>query len=118
MQDSSVKVISRNTCVEKWITLTDDPLVKVIDNYTRDQCDLIIKSGEGNFNGTCQLKFRWQKYRTNRFKLLIPFENNLGLHSICKSISEHVQIPLEHCESMQLIHYKSEQEYRPHFMMI
>ena len=47
MHDSSVKVISRNTCVEKWITLTDDPLVKVIDNYIcRDQCDLIIKSGE------------------------------------------------------------------------
>ena len=118
MQDSSVKVISRNTCVEKWITLTDDPLVKVIDNYIcRDQCDLIIKSGEAKLqralvsSNSGGIK---SKGRTGS-NCWIPFENNLGLHSICKSISEHVQIPLEHCESMQLIHYKSEQEYRPHF---
>ena len=107
MHDSS-KSHFKKYCVEKWITLTDDPLVKVIDNYIcRDQCDLIIKSGEAKLQrylspNSGGIK---SKGRTGS-NCWIPFENNLGLHSICKSISEHVQIPLEHCESMQLIYYK------------
>ncbi|MDA0892736.1 MAG: 2OG-Fe(II) oxygenase, partial [Proteobacteria bacterium] len=45
----------------------------------------------------------------------LRFDEDDVVHSIGKRIADIVGLPLENAESMQIIHYGPEQEYRPHF---
>jgi len=117
-QAPDVRIISKDTCIEKWMRLCDDPRIEVIDNYISiDDCNHLITKGEARLKRALVSSNEGGKKSAGRTgsNCWIPFEDDLKLHSICNSISEYVQIPLEHCENLQLIHYKSDQEYRPHF---
>ena len=118
MQDSSMRIISSDTHIEKWMRLSDNPRIEVIDNYISvDDCNYLITKGESKLKRALVSSNEGGKKSAGRTgsNCWIPFRDDLKLHSICDAISEYVQVPLEHCEHLQLIHYKSEQEYRAHF---
>ena len=47
MQDSSMRIISSDTHIEKWMRLSDNPRIEVIDNYISvDDCNYLITKGE------------------------------------------------------------------------
>ena len=45
----------------------------------------------------------------------LKYDEDDVVQSIGKRIADIVGLPLAHAESMQIIHYGPEQEYRPHF---
>ena len=103
----------RNTFV-----LNADPMVAIADHVlSRDECEQVINlaSGEiqrakvsldeaagvvpGRSGFNC-----WLRYREH------PVAMKIGLR-----ISSLIGMPLEHAESLQIIHYDPEQEYRAHY---
>ena len=113
-----VQVIKENDNVGGWLTLSVDPLIQVIDNFvSAENCNYLIEKGKPKLGKALVSSASGgieSPGRTGSNGWLSIGDDSL-LNEISLSISNCVQIPLENAENMQLIHYASGQEYRPHF---
>ena len=113
-----VQVIKENDNVGGWSTLSVDPLIQVIDNFvSAENCNYLIKKGKpklGRALVSSAMGGTESPGRTGSNCWLSIQQDSL-VKEISLSISNCVQIPLENAEGMQLIHYASGQEYRPHY---
>ena len=113
-----VQVIKENDNVGGWSTLSVDPLIQVIDNFvSTENCNYLIEKGKPKLGKALVSSASGgieSSGRTGSNGWLSIGEDSL-LNEISQSISNCVQIPLENAEKMQLIHYASGQEYRPHY---
>lgn len=98
--------------------LSESPLIYTFDNFfSKEECEHICNvanplfqratvsysSGGGVSNG-----------RTGK-NCWLRHDHDLIVKSVCNRISELVKIPLVNCESMQVIYYDRDQEYRSHY---
>ncbi len=98
--------------------LHSDPIVAVIDNCaTPEECQIIIQSAETKMKravvagGKAGVE---SEGRTNSV-MWMPSNFSATSEALCRRISQVVGLPLGVAESMQIIRYEVNQEYRAHF---
>ncbi len=98
--------------------LADDPIIWVVDDFvTASECRDVIRAARNKLSRAkvSRLGSNTQSNkRTNRVAWL-PHDYDDTVRAIVERVSEFVGLPADHAESLQVIHYAKNEEYRPHF---
>lgn len=98
--------------------LSTNPLVYTCENFfKKSECQHICNVAYPQFNTAYVSSGKSgvvSKGRTGKNCWLTHTHDPI-IQSICERISDLVEIPLNRCESMQVIYYDKEQEYRNHY---
>ena len=98
--------------------LHGDPLVATFDNCaTPEECRKIIMSAEPNMKQAVVAGVKEGVESQGRTNSVMWMRSNFSATStaLCSRISQIVGLPIEVAESMQIIRYETDQEYRAHF---
>jgi prolyl 4-hydroxylase len=95
-----------------------DPLVQVIDDFvTEAERHHIIRLAAGRLDTAFVSAVgdaTTSDGRTGRVAW-VKHDETAIVHDLVGRVSNLVSIPVEHAESLQVVHYGTTQEYRPHF---
>ena len=87
----------------------------VADNFvSRDICKRLILLGKPTLEPSSTLEPVQENFRTSSNTFL--YYNN-GMETVDKvfsTVTDIIKVPLQNCEGMQLVHYKSGEFYKPH----
>ena len=98
--------------------LHEEPLVYTIDNFiTPEQCKHLINISRDKLVRAKVSGQREGFYSGGRTGSNCWIEHDYDeiTKSICKSISDLIEVPLENAEQIQMIYYDKNQEYRQHY---
>lgn len=99
-------------------TVSVDPLVAYIDDVVSpEECEAIIQAASPTIERSKvsnEAEGEFSKGRTGS-NTWVKHDHNDITETVCERIANIVGIPLEHAESMQVIHYGVTQEYRSHY---
>ena len=98
--------------------LSEFPLIYTFDNFfSKEECEHICDVAKPFFQRATVSYTTGggiSKGRTGK-NCWLRHDHDQIVNSVCNRISDLVQIPLVNCESMQVIHYDRDQEYRSHY---
>ena len=99
------------------VQVAKNPLVVVVDNFvTAGECKHIINlAGSKMKQGRVTLDedVGFSEGRTGR-TAWVPHDATPVVRKLVRRVSEIVDIPTHHAESLQIVHYERTQEYKPH----
>jgi prolyl 4-hydroxylase len=98
--------------------LCDDPLVTVIDDFLAlDDRNSIMALAAGNLHQAKVTLDSGNDYSDKRTGSVtwLKHDNALVVRNLVTRVSDLVGISSRYAESLQVIHYATEQEYKPHF---
>ncbi len=100
------------------VRVADDPVVQVIDDFLTDaECDHVIELSVGRL-GTALVSAVGEATtsdgRTGSVAW-IKHDETSTVRGLVERVSELVGLPVEHAESLQVVHYDVDEEYKPHF---
>ena len=85
------------------------------DVISKDDCQRVIDLGKPSLEPSTTLEPFQEGYRTSSNTFLDYDDGNEAVDNVFKIITNIIQVPLENCECMQLVHYKPGQFYKPHW---
>ncbi|HEY7884030.1 MAG TPA: 2OG-Fe(II) oxygenase [Cellvibrionaceae bacterium] len=98
--------------------VNEDPLVVILDDFiTDDECRELIKAADTELKRALVSDGRMgvlSKGRTGS-NCWVKHQHNKTIARLCERISQLVGLPLVNAESLQVVHYATEQEYAAHF---
>lgn len=98
--------------------LSDDPVIYVFDDFISSaEANIIIEAAEPNLKRavvSSAKKGIESAGRTGQ-NCWVKQDHNETIAEISQRVSELVGLPLENAESLQVIHYGTEQKYNPHY---
>ena len=98
--------------------LADDPIVWMVDDFVSPtECRDIIKAARGKLSAAKVSRLgsnSQSKKRSNRVAWL-PHDYDPVVAEVVGRVADFVGLPADHAESLQVIHYAKNQEYRAHF---
>lgn len=94
-------------------------MIYIIDNFISDQeCNYIIDQAKDKLVRSKVVSgsdYIVKKKSRNNSNCWINFDHNSKIYQICERISSLVNIPLSNSESLQVIYYKINERYKPHY---
>lgn len=96
----------------------DDPVVWVIDDYvTETEREHIIKMGGRRMSAAKVSRLGDNKFSEKRTGSVawLKHDSTPIVRGLVKRVSELVNVPVNHAESLQVVHYAETQEYQPHY---
>lgn len=98
------------------IARLDEPLIVLLGNVlSNDECNELIQMSKDRLNRSkVGALHHVDDIRTSSGMFFHEGENNL-VARIEKRASQIMNVPIEHGENLQILHYEPGQEYRPHF---
>lgn len=98
--------------------VNDDPLVAVFEDFLEElEIQQLISAAQSGLKQALVSDTQQgveSAGRTGR-NCWIPHGHNAVIEELCWRVSDVVGIPLEHAESLQVVHYAESQQYAPHF---
>ena len=85
------------------------------DVISKDDCQQLIDLGKPSLEPSTTLEPTQDNFRTSSHTFLDYDDGNEAVDNVFKIITNIIQVPLENCEGMQLVHYKPGQFYKPHW---
>lgn len=98
--------------------LNEDPLIFSIDNFiTKEECQHIINLSKLNLQDALVSDDNKGKKYSGRTGSVywMSIESDHIVKNIAIKISDLVKLPLEHCETFQVVHYKINERYNSHY---
>jgi prolyl 4-hydroxylase len=98
--------------------LCEDPLIVTIDDVlTRDECEHIIDLARPRLRRSQVSGVTGGNVSQGRTNALtwVRHDVDTTVQAVAERVAGCVGIPLQHAESLQVVHYEQGQEYRPHF---
>ncbi len=98
--------------------LHDDPVVWVIDDFvTPEECAHIIELGEGRIERARVSRLGSNTISARRTGSVgwVKHDETPVVAGVVGRVGELVGIPINHAESLQIVHYGVEQEYQAHY---
>lgn len=96
----------------------DDPIVWVIDDFTTETEREHIVKFAGRRMGAAKVSRlgdnRFSEKRTGSVAWL-KHDHTPIVRGLVKRVSELVNVPVSHAESLQVVHYAETEEYQPHY---
>ena len=80
----------------------------------RSACQQLIMLGRPSLKPSTTLEPIKEDYRTSSNTFLHYNEGMKPVDDVAKIVTDIIEVPLENCEGMQLVHYKPGQYYKPH----
>ncbi len=85
------------------------------DVISKDDCQQLIDLGKPSLEPSKTLEPTQDNFRTSSHTFLFYNNGNETVDNVFEIITNMIQVPLENCEGMQLVHYKPGQFYKPHW---
>jgi prolyl 4-hydroxylase len=105
---------SLDDCVVKATLLHEEPLVMIFDRVlTDDECRQLIETAAPRLRESRLVNQVLSEIRTSR-GMFFEDEENPFIHRIERRIAQLMNVPVEHAEGLQVLHYGPGQEYRAH----
>jgi prolyl 4-hydroxylase len=98
--------------------LADDPLVTVIDDFVTEAERTHIMTIAGRRMGEAKVSKLGENAPSQKRTgsvAWIKHDQTPLVRGLVKRVSDLVEIPVHHAESLQVIHYGETQEYQPHY---
>jgi len=95
-----------------------DPILYVVDNFlSNDECDAFIKASDGKLQPSTVISPGGGLRIENRTSENCWIDHNANdiVHEVSKRLSILVQMPIRNAERYQLVYYKKDAKYMPHF---
>lgn len=87
----------------------------VVDDFVSEEiCNKLIQLGKPKLKPSTTLEPSVIDYRTSSNTFLHYNRNMPSVDEVAKSVTEVIQMPLENCEGMQIVHYNPGEFYKPH----
>jgi len=85
------------------------------DVISKDDCQQLIDLGRPSLEPSKTLEPFQEDFRTSSHTFLDYDDGNEVVDNVFEIITNMIQVPLENCEGMQIVHYKPGQYYKPHW---
>ena len=85
------------------------------DVISKDDCQQLIDLGKPSLEPSKTLEQTQDNFRKSSHTFLFYNNGNETVDNVFEIITNMIQVPLENCEGMQLVHYKPGQFYKPHW---
>lgn len=98
--------------------LCEAPLIHTLDDLlTRDECEHIINLARPSIRRAQVSGIVGGSLSKGRSNTLTWVRHDIDptVHAVAARIADCVGLPLTHAESLQVVHYDTGEEYRPHF---
>ena len=87
----------------------------VVDEFvSRSVCQQLIMLGRPTLKPSTTLEPQRESYRTSSNTFLHYNEGMKPVDDVAKLVTDLIEVPIENCEGMQLVHYKPGQYYKEH----
>ncbi|SEO80475.1 2OG-Fe(II) oxygenase [Paenibacillus sp. OV219] len=104
--DKEIRIIGR----------IDEPLIMILENVlSHEECDVLIALAENRLQRAKIGKSHVQSDIRTSSSMFFEENENECIHKVETRVSELMNIPVSHAEPLQILHYKSGEEYHPHF---
>ena len=95
--------------------LNEEPLIVKFHNVLSDEeCQALIENASSRLNRSKLANKEISQLRTSSGMFFDENENTL-ITTIEKRVSSLMNLPIEHAEGLQVLHYEPGQEFKPHF---
>lgn len=87
----------------------------IIDDFvTKEVCQQLIKLGKPKLKPSTTLSPIVEDYRTSSSTFLYYNRGSSAVDQVANLITQQIQMPLNNCEGLQIVHYNPGEYYKPH----